>query len=128
MSYVVQNGERNRALTIVKSRGTGHSDQVRELALTSEGLDLVDVYAGEGKVLLGSARVEKQQEDARSENFKEITYRRRKFDLDHGIAELEARAQVIVEELASKRREAELETWPRKSVLNPGKPRLPSVG
>jgi circadian clock protein KaiC len=57
VSYVIQNGERNRALTIVKSRGTAHSNQVRELALTGSGIDLVDVYAGEGKVLLGSAMV-----------------------------------------------------------------------
>ena len=57
VSYLIQNGERDRALTIVKSRGTAHSNQVRELALTGSGIDLVDVYAGEGKVLLGSAMV-----------------------------------------------------------------------
>jgi len=109
VSYVVQNGERNRALTIVKSRGTAHSNQVRELALNGNGLDLVDVYAGEGKVLLGSARVEKQQEEMRTENLEEITYKRRKFELDHSIAGLKARAQEMIEELASKQREAELE-------------------
>jgi circadian clock protein KaiC len=109
VSYVVQNGERNRALTIVKSRGTAHSNQVRELALNGKGLDLVDVYAGEGKVLLGSARVEKQQEEMRTENLEEITYKRRKFELDHSIAGLKARAQEMIEELASKQREAELE-------------------
>jgi circadian clock protein KaiC len=99
VSYVVQNGERNRALTIVKSRGTAHSNQVRELALNGNGLDLVDVYAGEGK----------QQEEMRTENLEEITYKRRKFELDHSIAGLKARAQEMVEELASKQREAELE-------------------
>ena len=31
VSYVAREGERNRALTIVKSRGTDHSNQVREL-------------------------------------------------------------------------------------------------
>jgi circadian clock protein KaiC len=44
LSYVAAAGERNRALTIVKSRGTGHSNQVRELILSSNGLSLVDVY------------------------------------------------------------------------------------
>ena len=39
VSYVVQDGERNRALTIVKSRGTGHSNQVRELTLSDDGVD-----------------------------------------------------------------------------------------
>ena len=34
LSYVIQGGERNRALTIIKSRGMGHSNQVRELLLS----------------------------------------------------------------------------------------------
>jgi len=109
VSYVVQNGERNRALTIIKSRGTGHSNQVRELALTSKGIDLVDVYVGDGKVLFGSARLEKQQLETRDENLEEVQRARRKFELGRGVAELQARAQAIAQELASKRREAELE-------------------
>ncbi len=39
LSYLVCGGERNRALTIVKSRGTRHSNQVRELVLSDTGLD-----------------------------------------------------------------------------------------
>jgi circadian clock protein KaiC len=109
VSYVVQNGERNRALTIIKSRGTGHSNQVRELALTDKGLDLVDVYVGEGSVLLGSARVQKEQEEMRAESLEQITSRRRKFELDRGLAELDARTQAMIEELASRRQEAALE-------------------
>jgi circadian clock protein KaiC len=109
VSYVVQNGERNRALTIVKSRGTGHSNQVRELALTHRGIDLVDVYVGDGKVLLGSARQEKQQLEARDEKLEEVQRARRTFEHGRGIAELQRQAQAIVQELASKRREAELE-------------------
>ncbi|MBK8025486.1 MAG: circadian clock protein KaiC [Chloroflexi bacterium] len=45
LSYVVRGGERNRALTIVKSRGTGHTNQVRELILSDDGITLTDVYA-----------------------------------------------------------------------------------
>ena len=37
LSYLVRGGERNRALTIVKSRGTRHSNQVRELILSDTG-------------------------------------------------------------------------------------------
>lgn len=40
LSYVVHGGERNRALTIVKSRGTQHSNQVRELVLSAAGTAL----------------------------------------------------------------------------------------
>ena len=63
LSYVVQDGERNRALTIVKSRGTGHSNQVRELTLSDEGVTLTDVFMAQGKVLMGVARWEWEQEE-----------------------------------------------------------------
>ena len=82
---------------------------MRELALTDEGLDLVDVYVGEGGVLLGSARVQKEQEEMRAESLEKITSRRRKFQLDRCLAELDARTQAMIEELASRRQEAELE-------------------
>src|SRR4029077_20960623 len=63
LSYVVNEGERNRALTIVKSRGTGHSNQVRELTLSDEGVSLTDVFVAHGKVLMGVARGEWEQEE-----------------------------------------------------------------
>jgi circadian clock protein KaiC len=50
------NGERNRGLYIMKSRGMQHSNQVREFIITGNGLDLVDVYLGPEGVLTGSAR------------------------------------------------------------------------
>ena len=56
-------GERNRALTIVKSRGTGHSNQVRELILSSQGLSLVDVYTAGGAVLMGTLRRQKEEQE-----------------------------------------------------------------
>ena len=39
-------GERNRALYVLKSRGTAHSNQLREFLLTPHGVDLLDVYVG----------------------------------------------------------------------------------
>ena len=53
---IEHNGERNRGMYVMKSRGMGHSNQVREFIITSEGLDLVDVYLGPDGVLTGSAR------------------------------------------------------------------------
>jgi circadian clock protein KaiC len=63
LSYVASGGERNRALTIVKSRGTGHSNQVRELILSSQGLSLVDVYTAGGAVLMGTPRRQKEEQE-----------------------------------------------------------------
>ncbi len=50
------NGERNRALYILKSRGMAHSNQVREFLITDRGIELADVYVGPEHVLTGSAR------------------------------------------------------------------------
>lgn len=50
------NGERNRGLYIMKSRGMQHSNQVREFVITDDGLNLIDVYLGPDGVLTGSAR------------------------------------------------------------------------
>ena len=50
-------GERNRGLYVLKSRGMGHSNQIREFLLTDHGVELVDVYAGAAGVLTGSARL-----------------------------------------------------------------------
>src|SRR6478752_1497667 len=54
------NGERNRGMYIMKSRGMKHSNQVREFIITDKGLDLVDVYLGPEGVLTGSAREAQQ--------------------------------------------------------------------
>lgn len=54
------NGERNRALYILKSRGMQHSNQVRELVLTDKGIDLKDVYVGPAGVLTGAARLSQE--------------------------------------------------------------------
>jgi len=50
-------GERNRLLYIVKSRGSNHSNQVREFRLTSQGPELVDVVIGPEGVITGSSRL-----------------------------------------------------------------------
>jgi len=63
LSFANRSGERNRTLTIVKSRGTGHSNQLREVLLSADGIDLADVYTAGGDVLLGTARVQREQQD-----------------------------------------------------------------
>ncbi|MDQ1607589.1 MAG: circadian clock protein KaiC [Microbacteriaceae bacterium] len=50
------NGEHNRILYVLKSRGMAHSNQIREFLVTSQGIELADVYVGPQGVLTGSAR------------------------------------------------------------------------
>ena len=49
LNYLVQAGERNRGLSIIKSRGTAHSNQVRELILSNDGVTLADIFTAEVK-------------------------------------------------------------------------------
>ena len=51
------NGERNRLLYVLKARGMGHSNQLREYQITSEGIRVIPAYIGPAGVLTGSARV-----------------------------------------------------------------------
>jgi len=50
-------GERNRGLYVLKSRGMAHSNQIREFRLTNHGAELLDVYVGPTGVLTGSSRI-----------------------------------------------------------------------
>ncbi|HET7207112.1 MAG TPA: circadian clock protein KaiC [Terriglobales bacterium] len=56
-------GERNRGLYVLKSRGMAHSNQIREFLLTSRGIRLVDVYVGNAGMLTGSARIAREAEE-----------------------------------------------------------------
>lgn len=57
------NGERNRAIYVLKSRGMGHSNQVREFHITNKGVELREVYLEDGGVLMGSARTAQEAKE-----------------------------------------------------------------
>ncbi|MDO8369729.1 MAG: circadian clock protein KaiC, partial [Candidatus Nitrotoga sp.] len=63
LNYLLQAGERNRGLSIIKSRGTAHSNQVRELILSDSGVTLTDTYTAGGDVLMGALRWQKERAD-----------------------------------------------------------------
>lgn len=57
------NGERNRCLYVLKSRGMAHSNQLREFVITGHGIRLAPVYVGPGGVLTGSSRVSQESRE-----------------------------------------------------------------
>ena len=57
------NGERNRGLYVLKSRGMPHSNQIREFVIADTGIQLNDVYIGSQGVLTGTARVAREAEE-----------------------------------------------------------------
>jgi circadian clock protein KaiC len=108
VSYIVQDGERNRALTIVKSRGTGHSNQVRELTLSDEGVSLTDVFVAQGKVLMGVARWEWEQEENATTKRTQVATDLKRLQLHLSQAEATARLQVVQTEIEARNAEISL--------------------
>jgi len=91
------NGERNRLLNVIKARGLAHSNQVREMQLTSRGIQLVDVYIGSGGALTGAARIaqEAQERAASIERQQEMERQRRELDRKREALEARIRAQQL---------------------------------
>jgi len=74
---VESNGEKNRIIRIIKSRGMAHSNQLREFQITSKGVQLIVPYIGPGGVLTGTARLsqemkEREEEIVRSEEIEAL--------------------------------------------------------
>jgi circadian clock protein KaiC len=118
LQVVRSGGERNRTLTVIKSRGMAHSNQTSEYRLSDSGLEIVDTYLGAAEVLTGSARLAKEAEDeatlvAGAEEIarKEEDRERRRKAVERQITELreqfEAENAVLESEIqeASRRRE-----------------------
>ena len=104
---VESDGERNRLLYVLKSRGSAHSNQAREFVLTDHGAELIDVYVGPAGVLTGSGRLvqEAQERGAELQRGEELMHRRR--ELRRGIMEAEAQLAVLQDDLAAERAELE---------------------
>lgn len=64
---VESNGEKNRLIRIVKSRGMAHSNQLREFELRNEGVEIIDPYIGPAGILTGTARFAQQEKERAEE-------------------------------------------------------------
>jgi circadian clock protein KaiC len=95
LSYLVRGGERNRALTIVKSRGTRHSNQVRELVLSAAGPALTDVYSSGGEVLMGTLRWEKEAEERARKQQRHAEFGQKRRELQFAEADITARIAAL---------------------------------
>jgi circadian clock protein KaiC len=103
---IESNGERNRGMYIMKSRGMKHSNQVREFVITDSGLELVNVYLGPNGVLTGSAREEQMLQEHAGEilkghqmSAKDKEIVRKRNILEAKIANLKAEFESVEDEL-----------------------------
>jgi circadian clock protein KaiC len=101
------NGERNRGIYVLKSRGMNHSNQIREYQLTSQGVKLVDAYLGSGGVLTGSARIAQEMVDADSAIRRAQDNERRHRDIQRKRAALERQIAELRAELEAEEAEAQ---------------------
>jgi circadian clock protein KaiC len=100
------NGERNRGIYVLKSRGMNHSNQIREYQLTSQGVKLVDAYLGSSGVLTGSARIAQEMVDAASAVRRAQDNERKQRDIQRKRAALERQIAELRAELESEEEEA----------------------
>jgi circadian clock protein KaiC len=100
------NGERNRGIYVLKSRGMNHSNQIREYQLTSQGVKLVDAYLGSGGVLTGSARIAQEMVDASAALRRAEEKERKHRDMERKRAALERQIAELRAELESEEEEA----------------------
>jgi circadian clock protein KaiC len=115
LNYLVQAGERNRGMSIIKSRGTAHSNQVRELVLSDEGVTLADIFTAKGEVLMGTMRWEKESAERLANEMAEVAAKLNLVRLDAEEAVLEVRAKSLQTELLAKQVEKTLLTRTRES-------------
>ena len=108
LSYLIRSGERNRALTIIKSRGTAHSNQVRELVLSKSGPTLSDVYTAGGEVLMGTLRWEKEAEESARKIQRRAEFDHKRRELEFAEADTSAQIKALQQDLQRQRAELAL--------------------
>jgi circadian clock protein KaiC len=89
------NGERNKVLYVLKSRGMDHSKQLREFHITSKGVKLVDAYLRPVGVLTGSARLAQEAQEVAAAQVSRQELERKKLALTHQRKAMEARIETL---------------------------------
>ena len=104
---IEDNGERNRALYVLKSRGMSHSNQIREYRLTAQGIVLITPYLGPDGVMTGTARLaaEARERSELARRRRETEQRRRDLarkqaSIERQIAEMRAALEAEAAEVA----------------------------
>jgi circadian clock protein KaiC len=105
---IESNGEHNRGLLVLKSRGMPHSNQIREFLLTDKEIRLLDVSLSSGVAVMGSSRVARAaQEEMEAVRRREEIERRKRLherkrrEKDARIASLEGEFATVEEDLTN---------------------------
>jgi circadian clock protein KaiC len=102
------NGEHNRQLYLLKSRGMAHSNQVREFIMSSDGIKLRPAYVGPEGVVTGSARLAQEAKDKAAVLVREQEIERRSRELERKRREITAQIEILQAQLAGQEAEVTL--------------------
>ncbi|MEA2559318.1 MAG: circadian clock protein KaiC [Acidobacteriota bacterium] len=100
-------GERNRTIYVLKSRGMAHSNQLREVLLTGQGIRLVDPYLGSEGALTGAARLAQEAREKAAAMARQQEVERRRRELERKREALEARLEALRLEFEAEQEETE---------------------
>jgi circadian clock protein KaiC len=118
LKHVESQGERNRILYVLKSRGMAHSNQMREFLLSDQGIRLVDVYTGPGTLLTGSARIAQEARDRTEAEAAQKSFEKRLRDLSAEEGSMQAQIQSLETRLDELRNEKSMAEKNNISRLN----------
>lgn len=102
------NGERNRCLYVLKSRGMAHSNQLREFTMTNEGIRLVPAYIGTQGVVTGSSRVALEAKEKLEALQRQQEIERKRQQIDQKSQALQAQIGLLQREFEAVEKEGEL--------------------
>jgi circadian clock protein KaiC len=100
------NGERNRGMYVLKSRGIANSNQIREFIITSRGVKLREVYIGASGVLTGSARIAQEALENANVLKRKQNVERKKREIERKRRALEAQIKALHADFESEESEA----------------------
>jgi circadian clock protein KaiC len=100
-------GERNRCLYVLKSRGMAHSNQLREFVMTTEGIRLIPAYIGPGGVLTGSSRVAQEGREKAAAREQQNELRLKQTEINHKRLALQAQIASLQADIETVEQEAE---------------------
>lgn len=100
------NGERNRGMYILKSRGMQHSNQIREFLLTKKGIELRDIYVGTNGLLTGSSRLAQEAREKELKLIRKQEIENKKLELEHKRKAMEAKVAAMFAEFEAEEAES----------------------
>jgi len=119
LRYSINGGEVNRILNLMKMRGSSHSNQYREYLITDHGIDILDLFTGEGGVLTGTARLQEEARIKIEANNKALLLEQKKAEIMRLEKAVEAEAVVSQAAIAVQQNElAILEQQAKTTVLD----------